>query len=340
MVTAEDRSKSKFAELDPLRISAELPLTAELYPLGFPLRLATNSRDVLEAAAEVWTSPGRYQDGEAPLPDGHGPAGALRAFAVPAIEMRVLVEPGDEPLRPPVFRAQGHLITISAGAENFAVCDHTRHFTYCRLSATAAADRDFARYYFLEAMALFTLTQLYVTPIHAAAIARDGRALLLAGDSGAGKSTLAYACARRGWTYISDNESWLLRSDARTVLGNPARIRLRDTAVSLFPEVGGKPAVIFNGKRSIVLETGCMEVARQCRPGRIVFLERTGETAAVERMAPEEAFARLFAGVIRYTAEVREEHRASLAAFAGIPAYRLRYRGLEDAIPALERMLA
>ena len=320
MVTAAECSTSKIVESDPLQIAAELPLAAEFHPLGFPVRLATNSRAVLEAAREAWEA---------------FPA----VFAAPPIEMRVLVEPGAETSRPPVFRAQRHLITITAGAENFAVSDHTRAFNFCHLNTTAAADRDFVRYYFLEAMALFTLTQLYVTPVHAAAVARDGRALLLAGPSGAGKSTLAYACARRGWTYISDNETWLLRSDARTVLGNPARVRLRDTAAELFPELAGRPAVTFNGKRSIVLDAAGLERAWQCCPRRIVFLERGGTTAC-EPVATPEVFASLFSDVICYTPEVRAAHRASLESFAAVPACRLRYRGLDDAIPELERMLA
>jgi hypothetical protein len=247
------------------------------------------------------------------------------------------VEAGEEAPSPPLFRAQQHLIIISGGA-NFAVCDHTRGFAFCRLNSAAARDRDFTRYYFLEAMALFTLAQLHVTPVHAACIARDGRALMLCGASGAGKSTLAYACARHGWTYISDNESWLLRSDGRTILGHPTRIRLRAAAADLFPELTGRPAVNFNGKQSIILDSAGLDVAFQAKPERIVFLERDGCQASFTP-APD-AFDRLFAGVIHYTPEVRAQHRASLERFTEIPAVELHYRGLDDAIPALEGLLA
>jgi hypothetical protein len=323
---------------DPLLINRELPLEAEFYPLGFPLRLATNSTEVMDAAACAWRA----------FPP---------AFAVQPIELRVVAEPGDEPPLPPLFRAQRHLIVISGGA-NFAVCDHNRNFAFCRLNAAAAADGEFTRYYFLEAMALFTLTQLHVTPVHAACIARGGRALMLCGESGAGKSTLAYACARRGWTYISDNESWLLRSDGRTILGHPTRIRLRDTAAALFPELAGRPAVSFNGKRSIILDSAglaafpgqttafpsqtsafpVLATAFQCRPERIIFLERDGRQAT---LAPVEgASERLLAGIIEYMPDVRAAHRASLERFTEIPALALHYTGLDDAIPALEGLVA
>ncbi|HXB70016.1 MAG TPA: hypothetical protein VNY05_17315 [Candidatus Acidoferrales bacterium] len=37
---------------DPLLSDIDLPLTGTFFPAGFRLNLATNSRDVLEAAAE------------------------------------------------------------------------------------------------------------------------------------------------------------------------------------------------------------------------------------------------------------------------------------------------
>jgi hypothetical protein len=40
--------------------------------------------------------------------------------------------------------------------------------------------------------------------LHAAALARSGRAWLLAGDSGAGKSTTSWALLHYGWRYLSD----------------------------------------------------------------------------------------------------------------------------------------
>jgi len=309
-------------DADPLRITAPLALEAEFYPLGFPARLATNSPEIVAAASASWRH-------------------FSKAFDESPIALQVLVESGDDPPEAPRFRARRHLIAIASGA-NFAVCDHTRRLACCWLNEAAAADAGFVRYYFLEAMVLFTLTQLYVTPIHGACVARGGRALLLCGDSGAGKSTLAYACARRGWTYISDNETWLLRSDARTILGNPAQIRMRESASDLFPELKSKPSVCFNGKRSILLDSTGMNIAFQCRPERIVFLKRTPATPllSVPSIPAPEALSRLLAGIIPYTSEVREAHRESLERFTQIPALDFAYSGLEDALPAIESLLA
>lgn len=53
--------------------------------------------------------------------------------------------------------------------------------------------------------------------IHAAAVAREGRAILLIGDSHAGKSTLALHLLLRGWRFLTDE----------TVLVDPASLSLR-----------------------------------------------------------------------------------------------------------------
>lgn len=45
-----------------------------------------------------------------------------------------------------------------------------------------------------------------VQRVHAAAVARDGRALLIAGPGGSGKSTTALACALDGWGYLGDDK--------------------------------------------------------------------------------------------------------------------------------------
>ena len=46
-------------------------------------------------------------------------------------------------------------------------------------------------------------------PVRAAAVARDGRAVLVAGDHRTGKSTLAASLVRQGWGYISDAVSFI-----------------------------------------------------------------------------------------------------------------------------------
>lgn len=77
------------------------------------------------------------------------------------------------------------------------------------------------------------------TPLHAAALASGGRALLLAGASGAGKSSLALALARRDdWVYLGDEHAFV-DDDLRVVgLARAVRIGEEDARTSP-PTVGG-----------------------------------------------------------------------------------------------------
>ncbi len=157
-------------------------------------------------------------------------------------------------------------MSIVSDSETAVTCDHTRSFAFCRLERGGGAG-SLIRHYFLECDCHYSLTQLYLTPVHGACVSRNGRGVLLCGASGAGKTSLAYFCARNGWTYVSDNESWLVRSAGRLLVGAPERIRFRDSALELFPELKGRRAALHpNGKMSIVVSpSGGIAVAGQCR---------------------------------------------------------------------------
>lgn len=55
-----------------------------------------------------------------------------------------------------------------------------------------------------------------LTPVHAAAVARHGRAIVLAGESHAGKSTLAGWLTAHGWEFLTDEVALVARSDERS----------------------------------------------------------------------------------------------------------------------------
>jgi len=88
------------------------------------------------------------------------------------------------------------------------------------------------------------------TVLHAACVALDGRAVLIAGPAGAGKSTLAAALASRGWHSAGD--------DAVAVACGPAgaRARVAYAGLRLWPDAcvalgvpGGTPVISEDGKR-------------------------------------------------------------------------------------------
>jgi hypothetical protein len=310
---------------DPMVFARDLDCTSDYYPLGFPLRLSSNSKLVMDAAESSW---------------GTFPA----AFSTPPLELHAVVEKSSEESAPtpPDYRGRENLLMIAGGRDS-AVCDHARSFAFCRLSEATARLTAFTAYYYLEAIALHLLAQLYLTPVHAACLVKDDVGVLLCGESGAGKSSLAYACAKRGWCYISDNESWLLRDhEGAVVLGNPTRIRFRDSAPELFPELRAqRPFLFANGKTSLALElNGRPEftTAYRANISHVAFLDRSS-AAGIYTLSKEETFQRLFSGVPAYSQPVRQQHQASLQKLSTANTVRLAYQSLETGVALLEELV-
>lgn len=305
----------------------DLPFRRTYYPLGFPMSLETNSRLIIEATDESW---GDYPS----------------IFDAPAPVIRIAVSKEESALVTPSFRSQEHLLAITADAGNFAVCDFRANFGFCWLTANAAADRGYARYYFIEAMVYMLLEARYLTAIHAGCIALNGRGVLLWGRSGAGKSCLSFACARRGWTYVADDGTNLVhnRSD-RLVVGLPRQARFRESAAELFPELAGRTALIRpSGSPSIEIRTRELphiETAFTTCVDHIVFLERqSGVSPRLKPVRKGEALDRLESETALWEDGILREKKANLAVLAGANAWTFRYSDLDSAVEGLTELAA
>jgi len=172
--------------------------------------------------------------------------------------------------------------------------------------------------------------------VHAAAVALDGKAVLLCGDSGTGKTSVAWACARRGWTFLSGDAIQLVRQSADLeVVGRPHSIRFRDSARELFPELRGyNPAPGPRGKLDIEADPVSLgaAIAQSATASHIVLLERCpGGTGSLEPISADRMFA-YFDQVICYGAEsLRGEQRDALRQFLQLPLLHLRYPDPETA---------
>jgi hypothetical protein len=165
--------------------------------------------------------------------------------------------------------------------------------------------------------------------------------VLLCGPSGSGKTSLAYFCNQNGWTYISDNDSWLARFSPGLLLGNPRRIRFRDDASELFPELKESEAARdWNGKMSIQMAPMGVDTDFQCVVERVILLARQPDGPAAMRSLPgEEVLARFLADLPVYENRIREEQRACLQRLAELNPVELRYSRLEDALRQVESLL-
>lgn len=311
---------------DPLFYATPLPFTGRYYPLGFPLEVAADTPDAIEAAAASW---GRYEPrrGE------------------PRFRVNVLSAPGSPALPPnPVFRGQGHVLAIVSDQENYGICDARQRFGCCWVSRATLADAVFFRWHFLDAMIYMLLEMTVTISFHAACVARNGAGILLFGDSGTGKSTLAYACARAGWTYIADDGSnLLLDARDRTIIGQPHCFRFREDAVSLFPELQGATAGReLDRKPTIELRTAGLEIptAPECRAERIIFLDRRRSgPARLTRTGEETARDRLSRNLLVLEPEIQARRLDTLESLLEVPAYEMRYSSFEDALSLLDGLM-
>jgi energy-coupling factor transporter ATP-binding protein EcfA2 len=211
------------------------------------------------------------------------------------------------------------------------------------LNASALKSRLYFRYNFLEKVVYLLLGSSVVTDLHGACVAKNGRGILLCGDSGAGKSTLAYACARAGWTYVSDDTSYLINdSEIPRVIGHSHRMRFRPTAQALFPELADRkltPRV--EGKASIEVpasELPQIVATTEANVHAVVYLNRHPSAAGRLVRLPEGTATERTRKELYSAGEVRAKHEMILEKLSGIPTFALHYSEFDQAIQQLDRL--
>jgi hypothetical protein len=311
---------------DPVLARAEFPFRGTYYPLGFPVILTSNCEDVFEAADESW---GR----------------SLRIFDTEPILFQIGVTRSETSICPPTpeCRGRGHLVTTIADNENFSICDLSQGSAMAWVTTAALQHRDYFRYFFLESAIMCNLSSRFATGIHAGCVALNGAGILLCGDSGAGKSTLSYACARAGWSYTTDDGSYLVHGrDDRLVVGNCNQVRFRPSAEALFPELRGYSVMqrAGVGKPSVEFATDTDAVIAKSGTARIrhiVFLKRNVSTQELAGFPT--AVARLYMQQCAQCMpwQLREKMHA-IDGLLTLGALELRYNELDWAVERLRQL--
>ncbi len=82
--------------------------------------------------------------------------------------------------------------------------------------------------------------------IHAAALAKDGKAILIPGFTGGGKTTLSVALLRGGFKILSDDRPFLRKAtDGFNLLAFPEDVDVTEQTISFFPELANGPCDLF-----------------------------------------------------------------------------------------------
>jgi len=323
-----DREQLLATQFDTLIANAPLTLRETFYPLGFPIEIATNSPAVLEAAAQSWAM---FQ----------------QRFHRPPLTLHLGVTSDlDEssPLPPaPCCRIERHLLSHIADDHNFIHCDLNAGFAFGWVTRQTAESASYLRYHIIESAALAMIAALRAAPLHAACVSAHGHGMLLCGDSGAGKSSLAFAGARSGWTFTSDDSSYLLldRND-RMVVGNCHQFRLRDSGPQLFPELEGRSITPrAAGKPSIEIPTAELPGIMRSESAiveSIVFLNRENvETPELVEASRKTAHSWFRQFPYSHTAMFGEQ-QDSICHLLEVPIYELRYTDLAWAVERLNTL--
>jgi hypothetical protein len=186
--------------------------------------------------------------------------------------------------------------------------------------------------------------------VHAAALHRNGRCILLAGASGAGKSTLTAALVAAGFELMADDTTVLARDtlEARAV---PFAICLKEGAWELlrtrFPDLDGRPIHDrLDGKKVRYLLPAADHVwakpAMRSRVDSLVFLNRVPEPKSslrpIDRVDALSRLAREFCPLgDGLTAEKMEQLVAWIGA---VDCLELRYSPLDDGVEQLAKHCA
>ena len=166
--------------------------------------------------------------------------------------------------------------------------DPSRRESVAYVSTALVADADHFRTELLEATTLSLLSELDRHPLHAAAVAQDGRAALFAAASGTGKSTLAYLCRAAGYALMAEDRVYVQLDPALRVWGWPSRVRLLpevaarlDAARSVVSDRGGKSKVEVDAATDVTEEELVASELVTC------VLTRDGGPATLEPLAPD-----------------------------------------------------
>lgn len=312
---------------DPILAHVRLDRQAMFYPLGFPVSVTTNSEAVLEAAREGW---GNF----APR------------FNTAPVRLKVAVAEDNSKVCPPtpVCRMRDHIFLNVADSENFAVTDLSDVFSTIWVTEAAVRHRDYFRYFFLDSTALGCISSVHATAIHAGCVALDDEAVLLCGDSGAGKTTLSYACARAGWTYVTDDGSYLVQDKANLlVAGNCYQFRFRPSAEALFPQLRGRQVMrrAGVGKPSIELQidaSSSIQISPTARARYMVFLSRH---AGKEELVPfPRAVARMCLWqTVHCMPYDTDRQLKTIDALLEVQTFELRYDSLDWAVERLKQLV-
>ena len=101
----------------------------------------------------------------------------------------------------------------------------------------------------MSGLPLGAARRLSAETVHASAVAKDGRAVLITGPSGAGKSDLALRLLDRGFTLVSDDRTLVRRDGDRLIASPPpsiaGKLEIRGIGIIDMDHAGDVPVALI-----------------------------------------------------------------------------------------------
>ena len=180
--------------------------------------------------------------------------------------------------------------------------------------------------------------------LHASAVERDGRALMMTGISGAGKSTLAALLMARGWRLMGD-EFALLDPETGLIRAFPRLISLKNESVGemerALPNARFGPLMSDTSKgaiRHLVPDAASIAAMEVPATPALILFPRFGFESATRPVGPSEAFVRLTQASTNYTAMGERAFGALTGLVGRVPGIAIDYPSTAEGIALVERL--
>lgn len=180
--------------------------------------------------------------------------------------------------------------------------------------------------------------------LHASAVEKDGKALIMTGESGSGKSTLSAMLGHMGWRFMGD-EFVLLDLVTGEATPFPRLISLKNEAIEAMqaqvaadrfgPLMRGTPKGDI--RHLVPPRDAVQSMSLAARPALLLF-PSFGFDSAVRPVAPSEIFARLTQASTNYVALGEVGFRALTGFVKGVPARAIDYRNGDDALSLVNQL--